>query len=96
MVNPKTKWLSFLFLAIVLFLLGMYTQQLLFFFATIGVMFYIRQKGYEVLFKEFDDERKTKRLKVESLMKEAKLKKQTEKRNSEIQLATKIAEEERK
>lgn len=81
MSNKKKMWLALLLVAIGLFLLGLYTQQLLYFFVTIGVSFWIRQKGYDSLFKAFDDEQKAKRIRTEGLMKGIREKKGCEKSN---------------
>lgn len=63
----KTKWYALLFLATLLFFVGLYTQQYAVYILVIGIAFYIYQNGYETLFSEYDKQKKDKleeRLKV--------------------------------
>lgn len=54
----KTKWYSLLFLATLLFFVGLYTQQYVYYILVIGLAFYIYQNGYESMFGEYDAKRK--------------------------------------
>lgn len=67
-INKKTKWTLLLFIALVFFLIGLITQNNIYFLVTIILAFFIKKYGYYVLFKEYDDKNKVKLREIEKSM----------------------------
>lgn len=67
-MNQKFIWTSVLLVATCSFLLGLLTNQYLYFGGTIILAFIVYRKGYDVLFKEYDDKQKERRKKSKELM----------------------------
>ncbi|MDU5337230.1 hypothetical protein [Enterococcus sp.] len=66
----KVKWYLLLFIAVILFLTAMATQQLFLNVIVIGLAVYIYKYGNPILFKEYDEKRKMK-LKESMVVREA-------------------------
>ncbi|MGT2910473.1 hypothetical protein ACVR1I_02020 [Streptococcus cameli] len=67
MKTKKTLWLTLLFLALILFLLGLNTGNYFYNLLAIIFSFIVYQKGYQDLFKEYDDQQKEKRETAEKI-----------------------------
>lgn len=67
-VKQKAKWTFLLFIALVSFLIGLMTQNNIYFLLTIVLAFCIKKYGYSILFKEYDDKNKAKIRKIEESM----------------------------
>ncbi|HFI0149570.1 TPA: hypothetical protein ACGO3A_000681 [Streptococcus suis] len=67
MKTKKAYWLTLLLVAVVLFLLGLNTGVYVFNLLAIGISFLVYRKGYDVLFKEYDDSQKEKRETAEKI-----------------------------
>lgn len=61
MKTSKTLWYSLLFVALVLFLLGLNSGQYLYNFLAIIISFIIYKYGYSDLFREYDEKQRAKR-----------------------------------
>ncbi|MEK4948654.1 hypothetical protein [Carnobacterium sp. FSL W8-0810] len=70
--SEKTKWLSLLLLATLLFLIGLTTKHYIFYILATSLAFYVRKNGYNALFKEYDNKQLAKRMKAESMMNKIK------------------------
>lgn len=71
--NPeKTKWMSLLLLATLLFLIGLITKHYFFYILATSIAFYVRKNGYNTLFKEYDNKQLAKRIKAEAMMNKIK------------------------
>ena len=68
-VNQKIKWTFLLFLALISFLIGLMTQNSIYFLIAFALAFCIKKYGYNTLFKEFDDRNKAKIRKIEECIK---------------------------
>lgn len=68
-VNQKIKWTFLLFIALISFLIGLMTQNSIYFLIAIALAFCIKKHGYNTLFKEFDDKNKAKIRKIEECIK---------------------------
>lgn len=66
----KVKWYLLLFIAVILFLTAMATQQLFLNVIVIGLAVYIYKYGNPILFKEYDEKRNMK-LKESMVVREA-------------------------
>lgn len=66
----KVKWYLLLFIAVILFLTAMATQQLFLNVIVIGLAVYIYKYGNPILFEEYDEKRKMK-LKESMVVREA-------------------------
>ena len=66
----KVKWYLLLFIAVILFLTAMATQQLFLNVIVIGLAVYIYKYGNPILFKEYDEKRNMK-LKDSMVVREA-------------------------
>ncbi len=67
MKTKKAFWLMLLLLGIILFLLGLNTGHYLYNIAAIGVSLVVYRKGYDILFKEYDDRQREKRATAEKI-----------------------------
>ncbi|VLH09868.1 Uncharacterised protein [Streptococcus pneumoniae] len=61
MKTSKTLWYSLLFVALVLFLLGLNSGQYLYNFLAIIISFIVYKYGYSDLFREYDEKQRAKR-----------------------------------
>ncbi|HFT6153638.1 TPA: hypothetical protein ACHGXD_001274 [Streptococcus pneumoniae] len=61
MKTSKTLWYSLLFVALVLFLLGLNSGQYLYNFLAIIISFIVYKYGYSYLFREYDEKQRAKR-----------------------------------
>lgn len=61
MKTSKTLWYSLLFVALVLFLLGLNSGQYLYNFLSIIISFIVYKCGYSDLFREYDEKQRAKR-----------------------------------
>lgn len=67
MKTRKPLWLILLFLALVLFLLGLNTGIYLYNLLAVGVSFIVYRYGYNDLFKEYDEKQRKKRETAEKI-----------------------------
>ncbi|MGT2755104.1 hypothetical protein [Streptococcus ovis] len=67
MKTNKTLWLALLFLALMLFLLGLNTGNFVYNLLAIIFSFIVYQKGYQDLFKEYDDRQREKKKTAEKI-----------------------------
>ncbi|WP_407372199.1 hypothetical protein [Carnobacterium sp.] len=70
--SEKTKWMSLLLLATLLFFIGLTTKQYLFYILATSLAFYVRKNGYNTLFKDYDNKQLAKRIKAEAMMNKIK------------------------
>ncbi|CQR24078.1 hypothetical protein BN1356_00443 [Streptococcus varani] len=67
MKTNKSLWLFLLFVALILFLLGLNSRNYLYNILAVAISFIVYRNGYATLFKEYDDKQAEKRKKADKI-----------------------------